>query len=143
MDGDIPREYLQKIRSLEQSGKAPPGSEKVFVDAWREFIESRKEAVKQVFSLSGPNSDRAARSFAAMCSDVHNLGDWTTRDWRGIRPLDQTIADYCRSGNRILGKNNGLTKVIRQDVDAILAKCNNMEIMQAVQWGYRDRPECR
>jgi hypothetical protein len=66
-----------------------------------------------------------------MIGDVHNMGDWTTTDCRGLRSLEQVMDDFCRSGNRLFGRNNNLVKALKADLKPVFAKRNNMEVMKA------------
>jgi hypothetical protein len=59
------------------------------------------------------------------------MGDWTTTDCQGLRSLEQVTDDFCRSGNRLLGKNNNLVKALKADLKPVFAKRNNMEVMKA------------
>ena len=115
-DGSIPKAYFDHIDDLIAQGLAPDNAKEIFIARWQEFVASRTEAVKQVFQLSGPNSDRAARSFASMMNDVHNLGDHTTKATQGLRSIDDIVDNYLKSVNRILGNHNGITAQLKSEI---------------------------
>ena len=118
-DGSIPREYFNELDELIRAGKIPANAREIFRSRWQEFVLSRTEAVKQVFGLSGPNSDRAARAFASMMNDVHCLGDHTTSATKSLRSVDETARNYLKSANSIIGNNNGLTKQIQAEISQL------------------------
>ena len=131
-NGSIPKEMLAKIRELSAQGKLPPDAEARFVLRWRQFVFSRTQAVKQVFNLSGEGADKAARSFASIVDDIHNLGDWAfDKDVEGLRSVDKIVNNYLKSCNRILGKHNNLVLAIKQEIEA-LPKMPPKEYAQAV-----------
>lgn len=110
LDGAIPHEYLDRLS---------PADRELFVMRWQEFVATRTEAVRQAFNLHGEGGAGPARAFAAMIDDVHNLGDYTTKNTTGLRDLRVIAENYFKSVERILGKNNGLTTVMRDEIKAL------------------------
>lgn len=113
LNSPIPKE------SLEFFEKKCPGSAEKAIKLWRQFVLTRREAVKQVLQLSGPNSDRAAQAIASLMSDVHILGDYTTKNIHDLPTVDNIVKDYKRAVNRLFGNNNNFTKLIGNEIDNI------------------------
>lgn len=121
MNGSIPEEFLSAME------KAHPGSKERVVELWRQFVVTRREAVKQALNLSGPNSDRAAQALASMMNDIHVLGDHTTKATANLRTIDNVVNDYMKSLNRMLGNHNGLAQQIKAEIKLIPKGLSNQE----------------
>ena len=121
MNGSIPDEFLSAME------KAHPGSKERVVELWRQFVVTRREAVKQALNLSGPNSDRAAQALASMMNDIHVLGDHTTKATANLRTIDNVVNDYMKSLNRMLGNHNGLSHQIKAEIKLIPQGLSNQE----------------
>lgn len=132
-NGAIPKEMLDRIRSEVAAGRLRPDAEGVFKLRWREFVESRAEAVKQVFNLTKDGSDRYARAFASMVDDIHNLGDHAgDKSVTGLRSVDQITENYLKSANKILGQHNNLTMEIKQEIAGLSKTLSSQERAKAV-----------
>lgn len=121
MSGSIPEEFLTAME------KAHPGSKERVVELWRQFVITRREAVKQALNLSGPNSDRAAHALASMMNDIHVLGDQTTKATAHLRTIDNVVNDYMKAMNRMLGNHNGLSAQIKAEIKLIPKGLSNQE----------------
>jgi len=110
LSGAIPKKFLEDME------KRYPGCTERVVELWRQFVITRREAVKQALHLAGPNSDRAAQAIASMIYDIHLLGDHTTVATEHLKEVDVWVNDYLKSINRLLGNNNGLSQQIRQEI---------------------------
>ena len=119
LDGSIPQEFLAKIDALVKEGLLPPSAREIALGRWREYVASRTAAVKQVFGLSGPGADRVARAYASVSHEIHNLGDYQTKDPTGLRSLDNIERNLQRSIHKLLGNNNELSKVVAEDLAKI------------------------
>ena len=119
LDGAIPKEYLQEIDELAKAGKLPSNAREILIGRWREFVATRTEAVKQVFGLSGPGSDRAARAFASIADEIHNLGDYMTKDPTGLRKLDDISNNLQRSLRKMLGNHNEISMKLADELSNI------------------------
>lgn len=113
LNGSIPEDFIAAME------KAHPGSSQRVVELWRQFVVTRREAVKQALNLSGPNSDRAAQALASMMNDIHVLGDHTTVSTANLRSIENVVNDYLKSLNRMLGNHNGLTPQIKAEIKAL------------------------
>lgn len=121
MNGSIPEEFLDAIE------KSRPGCKERVVELWRQFVVTRREAVKQALNLSGPNSDRAAQSLISMMNDIHVLGDHTTVSTANLRTIDNVVNDYLKSLNRMLGNHNGLSQQIKAEIKLLPQRLSNQE----------------
>lgn len=121
MEGGIPEGFLNMLE------RQRPGCRQRVVELWKEFVATRREAVKQVMHLSGPNADRVAQSIASMMNDIHVLGDHTTKDILGLRPMGNVVRDYIESLDLILGKDNGIAERIKLEVRHIPSTLTHQE----------------
>ena len=123
LSGSIPEEMLERVRT-----KLGPEAEDLFKLRWQEFVKSRTEAVKQVFGLTVEGADRYAQAFATMVDDIHNLGDYAAdKSVKGLRSVDQITENYLRAANRMLGKNNNLTKLVKEEIAKLPKTLTDME----------------
>lgn len=113
MNSSIPEEFLNAME------RVYPGSKERVVELWRQFVVTRREAVKQALNLSGPNSDRAAQAIASMIDDIHVFGDHTTKATVNLRSIENTFNDFIKSLNRLLGNNNDISRQIRAEYKLI------------------------
>ncbi len=121
MSGSVPDEFLSAME------KAHSGSKERVVELWRQFVVTRREAVKQALNLSGPNSDRAAHALASLMNDIHVLGDQTTKATAHLRTIDNVVNDYMKAMNRMLGNHNGLSAQIKAEIKLIPKGLSNQE----------------
>lgn len=128
LSGSIPKEMLERVRE-----KLGPEAEELFKLRWQEFVKSRTEAVKQVFGLTAEGADRYAQAFATMVDDIHNLGDYAAdKSVKGLRSVDQITENYLRAANRMLGKNNDLTKIITEEIAKLPKSLTDQERARAI-----------
>lgn len=128
LSGSIPKEMLERVRE-----KLGPEAEELFKLRWQEFVKSRTEAVKQVFGLTAEGADRYAQAFATMVDDIHNLGDYAAdKSVKGLRSVDQITENYLRAANRMLGKNNNLTKIIKEEIAKLPKSLTDQERARAI-----------
>ena len=114
MNGGIPEEFLDMLE------RHRPGCRPRVKELWKEFVATRREAVKQAFHLvNGPDADRVAQSLAAMMNDIHVIGDRTTKATSGLRRLKNIVNDYVKSLDQILGSNNTLSQRIKLEIQSL------------------------
>ena len=129
LNSGVPPSYLAAFEEMNR-GRSPE-----LIELWRQYVITRREAVRQVLNLSSDEAaTRIIQGIAGWMNDVHLLGDYTTTELKSLPPMDGVLRDLEISLHRVFGNNSKEVSSLFQQINIVMkASANPKEQADAIR----------